>query len=671
MLILGISGGLDPVYINREFLFPRNTCHDSAAVLIDDGKVVAAIEEERLNRIKHTNKGALSAIRFCLDSYGIHLNDLDRIAAYGDEKFVGRAMRMAYYRNLEAQEDKDIRDIVHEMLIDTFDEDIDDDKLCFVEHHIAHAVSAYVHSGYDKSLVLTVDAAGDATSGAVMSMHGNKQDLLHTIPIHKSLGLFYLDVIRFLGYDLFDEYKVMGLAPYGNPTRYRSLFNSFYQLLPEGDYTINPEFPHTLCKIGRQRRKGEPLTQDHKDLAAALQETLEDIVFHMLRHYRMHTGFTRLCMAGGVAHNCTLNGKILYSGMFEEVFVQPASHDAGCAIGAAFHALRMEKLRASRSNYSPSQLNSVYWGTDIGSNERILRVLSDWSYLIDFAHCEDVAESGADLLAQGAVIGWVQGRSEFGPRALGNRSILADPRPAEYKDLINSMVKKREAYRPFAPAVLEEFVDDLFDLPRKNMRFPFMTFVVKLQEGKKQLLQATTHIDGTARLQTVSKATNEKFWGLIEAFRKRTGIPALLNTSFNNSSEPIVDSPDDAIVCFLTTGLHYLIIGDYLISKKNIHKEDYLRLVPSLPLHASLIQNKHYVSDHETKTTFEIKSGCYINNDTTILPETYYLMASADKQMSLDSLLTKLGDLPPDRKESVVLEMLELWAKRQIIMRPR
>jgi carbamoyltransferase len=670
MLVLGVSGGLDPVYLNREFLFPKNTSHDSAAVLVADGEVVAAVEEERLNRIKHTSKAAVSAIRFCLDSYGVRLHDLDRLAVYGDEKHISQSVRMAYYRNLEEENVKDIRGLIHEMLIDEFDDDIEDEKLRFVEHHNAHAISAYAQSGYDKSLILTIDALGDTTSGIVMSAQHNSLDTLQHLPIQKSLGMYYLDVIRFLGYDLFDEYKVMGLAPYGNPAKYRPLFKSFYQLLPNGDYIINSEFPSALCKIGRQRRRGELFTQGHKDIAASLQESLEEIVFHMLRYYQRKTGHTRLCLAGGVAHNCTVNGKILYSGMFEEVFVQPAAHDAGCAIGAAFQAFFDNNSRGDGPKRPMRQLDSVYWGKDIGGGEEIIGVLKGWLELIEFEHCEDIAEKGAELLAQGAVIGWAQGRSEFGPRALGNRSILADPRPAENKDTINSMVKKREAYRPFAPAILEEYVDDFFDLPSKGMRFPFMTFVVKVREDKKTLMKATTHVDGTARLQTVSRATNERFWRLIDAFRKRTGVPALLNTSFNNNAEPIVDSAADAITCFLTTGLDYLIIYDYLIRKKELRRESYMSLAPSLPEHVRLTRTKRYASRNQMLTAYEIQNDYKTNYGAAISPEMFDLLSAADGQAPLGALLRNFDGLSQEGEAAIIAEISELWSKRLIIMSP-
>lgn len=670
MLVIGISGGLDPVYANRDFLFPYGTCHDSAAVLMDDGRVVAAIEEERLNRIKHTSKGAVSAIRFCLESYGAKLSDIDRLAIYTEEKSTSREVRMAYYRRLEEDSVMDLRGIVHEMLAQGLGEDIDDDRLLFVPHHLAHAESAYAQSGYDRSLVMTIDGVGDQSSGMLLSGEGTALDLLHILPVQKSLGIFYLDVIRFLGYDQFEEYKVMGLAPYGDASKYRPLFKKFYSLLSGGDYFINPDFPELLCKTGRRRKKHEPLKQSHTDIAAALQEALEEIVFHVLRYYQKKTGHGRLCLGGGVAHNCSLNGKILYSGMFREVFVQPAAHDAGCAIGAALHAFHQESALTGHSNGRRSQLDHVYWGTNIGSDDAIYDSLSRWETFIAWGYDEKITERTANLLAQGDVIGWVQGRSEFGPRALGNRSIVADPRPAENKDIINSMVKKREAYRPFAPSVLEEYAGEYFDLPQPGMRSPFMTFVVKVREDKREVLKATTHVDGTARVQTVSKETNGRFWELIDEFRKKTGVPVLLNTSFNNNAEPIVDSVEDAIVCFLTTRLNYLVVGNYLVSKKTIEPGSYLELAPSLPLYARLAQSRRFVSGQELATICELANSYHHQYNVRISAEVFELLKEADGEKSLDDLLSGQGIADPQQRAAIVEEMLSLWSKRALALHP-
>lgn len=664
MLIMGLSGGGDPAYENRDFLFPHGERHDSAAVLVDEGRVVAGIEEERLNRIKHTNKGAVSAIKFCLNTYGARLNDLDQMVIGGDENFLAKMGRYRDFRRIHEAPISGPRGLLHELLQQEMKDDIADNKIHFVHHHLAHAISAYAQSGYTDGLIFTMDGGGDDCTGMVIEAAGTSLQLLRKIMRPQSLGVFYVNAIRFLGYDLFDEYKVMGLAPYGDPARYRDLFAGLYELRPDGDYLLKADLPDDLRAAGLPRKQNDPLTQAHKDLAAALQEALERIVFHVLEHFQKTTGKQRLCLAGGVAHNCTLNGKLLYSGMFKEIFVQPASHDAGLAIGAALHPFMTE----SAGPAALSAIDHVFWGPDIEGPESLNRLLNSWGEFIEFEKVEHISQRCADLLAAGSVIGWVQGRSEFGPRALGNRSILADPRPAENRDSINAMVKKREAYRPFAPAILEEYAGDYFDLPDSAGRFDFMTFVVRVREDKQDVLRATTHVDGSARIQTVSRRSSPRFWELINAFFERTGIPILLNTSFNNNAEPIVDSAADAIVCFLTTRLHYLVIGDYLIRKRDYDKRACLGLAPSLPPYSRLTHAKRFTTNDRMVDHFEITSTFSSRYNAPISADLFNLLLRADGSQSMSDLLGQTA--PANGTDELVEELLGLWGRRAIKLNP-
>ena len=575
MKILGISGNL---FLAHE---PSDgDKHDAAAVLVVDGKVVSAIEEERLNRIKHTDKFPVNAVKFVLEEQGIGFEDLDQVCYYGVP---------AYFFAGEAS--IPLGEKIQSILQAEFGCAIDEKKLYFVHHHIAHAVSAYYMSGFERSLVLSIDGQGDEISGMVVDADGKKTEVLEKYPVKDSLGIYYLHVIHVLGYKQFDEYKVMGLAPYGDPSVYRDLFKNFYTLLPEGGYEIDLKQVKKLYLMFPRRRKGEPFNQDHKDIAAALQESLEEIVFHILRHYQKKYNHANLCLAGGVAHNCTLNGKILYSGLFKNVFVQPASHDAGCALGAALY--RYHELNPEAEF---ERLSHLYWGSRLQDNDALEQTLACWKDFLDYEKREHIGRKTAELMAAGAVVGWVQGQSEFGPRALGNRSIVADPRPPEHKDIINEMVKKREGYRPFAPSVLEERAADYYDLPCDSSHFSYMIFVVNVQKEKRSILGAVTHVDGTARIQTVSRQTNPRYWELIDEFRKITGVPVVLNTSFNNNAEPIVDSVDDAIVCFLTTKLNALVIGDYLIHKKEPDTAAIRQLVPYVPPHNVMTHTHRYRS---------------------------------------------------------------------------
>jgi carbamoyltransferase len=654
MNILGISGSLHLVHENTD-----GDHHDASAVMVIDGKVAAAVEEERLNRIKHTDKFPISAIQFVLRECNLTLADLDQICYYSIQDYF-------------FQGDISIRtaERIRGLLYDAFGHNVDTKKIYFVHHHLAHAISTFYMSGFDHALVLTIDGTGDGVSGMVMNGEGKKLTKLDTLSNDDSLGIYYLNVIYILGYKQFDEYKVMGLAPYGNPNTYRDLFKSFYTLLPEGRYQIHLKKVKKAYLLTPRRKKHEPFTRIHKDIAAALQESLEDIVMHVIRYYKEKYNHSKLCLAGGVAHNCTLNGKILYSGLFQEVFVQPAAHDAGCALGAALY--RYHELNP-REPYST--LEHLYWGTAIGRNDSIRESLEAWKDFINYEQVEHITRKTAELLAEGAVIGWVQGRSEFGPRALGNRSIVADPRPPENKDIINAMVKKREGYRPFAPSVLEEYAHDYYEICRdKRNTFPYMIFVLDVKEDKQKLLGAVTHVDGTARIQTVSKQTNPRYWELIDQFREITGVPILLNTSFNNNAEPIVDSVNDAITCFYTTKLNYLVIGDYLISKKDPGNVNHLKLVPSIPVHNILTQTNRFISLKEFTKTYQIKNNFDNGYESLLSPGTFRILNEIDGQgpnpKTLGDLLENTSSGSDGQNKQILNEIMDLWQKRFIKLSP-
>jgi len=649
MKILGISGSLQLVHENSD-----GDKHDAAAVLLIDGQVISAIEEERLNRIKHSDKFPSQAIRFVLRQAGIGLPDLDQICYYGLPNYF-----------FEKGEPIPLAGKIQEVARAALGCEINEKKLYFVHHHLAHAVSTFYMSGFERSLVLSIDGQGDGISGMVLNGEGKKLDVLEKYSIPNSLGIYYLNVIYLLGYKQFDEYKVMGLAPYGNPGAYRDLFKSFYTLLPEGGYNIDLKKVKKLYLLVPRRQQDEPFNQTHKDIAAALQESVEEIALHILKYYQTKYHHTRLCLAGGVAHNCSMNGRVLYSGLFEDVFVQPAAHDAGCALGAALY--RYHELNPG-AKYST--LNHLYWGTPTGDNDSILKTLTCWDDFLQYEKVDHIAGKAAQLMAEGAVIGWMQGQSEFGPRALGNRTIAADPRPPENKDIINEMVKKREAYRPFAPSVLEEYAAEYFDLPTQTGKFPYMIFVVKVKPGKQELLGAITHVDGTARIQTVSRETNPTYWRLIDEFRKITGVPIILNTSFNNNAEPIVDSVNDAVVCFYTTKLNYLVIGDYLIRKKDTRYAAHWQLCPSLPRHNILTLTNKFISPDQPDRSYEIKNNVDNGYQSKLSPEVFHILNQADGKTTLGDLMEKTGAAGDETKKKILDEIINLWGKRFITLNP-
>ncbi|MER8383101.1 MULTISPECIES: carbamoyltransferase [unclassified Mesorhizobium] len=666
MLCLGISGGLDQVHENR-FELRNAFMHDGAAVLVRDGRVIAAVEEERLNRMKHSNKLPIRSIQYCLSAAGVQLNDIDRVALYASEPYANAMLEgMSASHPDILSIPLDAKTLVQDLLTREFGTKLDSSRISFVSHHQAHAVSAFAMSGFEQSLILAIDGSGDFLSGLLAVGSGTEITQLEAFPENNSLGLFYLETIRYLGYGLFDEYKVMGLAPYGDPAPYRELFEQFYELSANGGgYRVHLDrIGPALLRNIEVRRKGMPFTQQHRDVSASLQEALERIVFHILRHHREATGMKRLCLAGGVAHNCTMNGKLLYSGLFEDIFVQPASHDAGCALGAA--------LIVSNEMGRPApceRLQGVYWGPDLGSERAVQQELNAWAGHLEVERSDDVASSAADWIANGAVIGWVQGRSEFGPRALGNRSILADPRPAANKDRINAMVKKREGYRPFAPSVLEEDASEFFDLPDGRHEFPFMNFVVRVRDSKRALLGAITHVDGTARLQTVSRNANPAYWEVINAFKKRTGTPILLNTSFNNNAEPIVDSVADAIATFLTTELDGLVVGPFLVKKRAATLQDWTALAVSLPPYVSLHQTRAYKAPDRRETHCEISTTHFSSDSVRISHDLFNLLMRIEGEAVLGDLLNTIA--PDQAKREALMEGLRrLWEQRLVRLHP-
>jgi len=505
----------------------------------------------------------------------------------------------------------------------------------------------------------------------VLKGAGRRITKLREFAISQSLGQIYLELIQIVGYYRFDEYKVMGLAPYGDPKRFAPLFEKCYRLLPNGDYGIEPlitwmAYLDSAGLLKDARRKGDPFTQIHKDFAAALQDMIEKIVLHVLKHYREQTQHRTLCLAGGVAHNCTMNGKVLYSGLFDQVFVQPAAHDAGGALGAALCALYEHDRNATAK-----KLTHVYFGTDVGTDTEQRELLDGWSEFVQYEEEKNIAGRTAQLLAEGAVIGWIQGRSEFGPRALGNRSILADPRPAENELRINQMIKKREEYRPFAPSVLEEKVSEYFHVPAAQTQLPFMIFVLSVREHVQDLLGAITHVDGTARVQTVSRETNPLYWQLIYEFEKLTGVPILLNTSFNNNAEPIVDSLEDAIVCFLTTGINYLVVGNLVVTKAPAEKvrQGLRSLAPEFPVMRKLVQRR--LGWNRQEAVFEIESTKSKHFGTPIVGisrEMYEALQDADGQTGFGSLMERAG-IKKQEEERLLDELIDLWSQRIIRLR--
>jgi carbamoyltransferase len=663
MLTLGLAGGLDPVHEDLMDT-PDNYTYDGAAVLIEDGRVIAASEEERLNRIKHSNKFPTQSVRFCLKQRGVAIQDIDLIAYYVEQNAANALLSRLYLARPDIKPRIDARTLLAVTLGRELGCEIDPARIRFYQHKLTHAVSAMALSGFDKSLVFIIDNAGGVFLGRRENEAVSLESVL-AIPPSKSLGRFCQAVFPFLGLSLFDESRAMELAPHGDAKVYEPLFRSFYELLPNGDFALHLDRIYILMGKVDPRPKQKEFSQAHKDIAASLQQAQEEIVLHVLRHYRQATGQRNLCMAGGMVENSSTNGKVLHSGLFDRVFVHAAAHDAGCALGAALLASYEE----GRAHESVHQIQHVYWGTDIGDDSSISGHLHCWNSFISFEKRSDIARHTARLMGQGAVVGWMQGRSEFGPRALGNRSILADPRPQENKDRINQMVKKREGYRPFAPSVLEEDARLYFEFPDGIDRFPFMIFVLKVREEMRRQLGAITHIDGTARVHTVSRETNPRYWDLIKAFKDITGVGVLLNTSFNNNVEPIVDSVEDGIVSFLTTGLDYLVVGDYVVKKRTPRWEDQLSMKVSLPPYVQICQTRGFVERKRMTASHEIHTSYNSKFPRRVSGELGAPLMGLNREETVGELLRQSG-VEGEREQDLMAELNDLWSERLVIMHP-
>ena len=564
---------------------------DSSAAIFVNGTMVAATEEERSRRIKHWAGFPSEAIAFCLREAGITLEQVDHIAIGRDPgaKFSNKLRFVAQspIASLGFIKDRFFNRKKVSSLEEEFERHFSVDKalikpkLHAVEHHRSHLASAFFASPFKEAALLSIDGSGDFTTTMTGIGRDNKIEVTDSIDFPHSLGVFYTAFTQLLGFPHYgDEYKIMGLAPYGNP-RYAKKLEQVIHCTDDGLFQLDLSFFRSPHKgfvtyddahiplipslygekmedlLGKARTKDQPLEQHHKDIAASVQQVTERVIFHLLNHLHKKTGLSEVCIAGGVAQNSVANGKISRNTPFKQVYIPSAGHDAGISMGAALYVqhqlLDLERQPAIYSAYTGSRATA----------EEIEILLNDRQ--ISYRKLDDTELSGyvAGRIADGAVVGWFTGRAEFGPRALGGRSILADPRRADAKDLLNAKIKRRESFRPFAPSVLEEYAPSYFDL---NDKVPFMEKVFPVQENKRAHIPAVTHVDGTGRLQTVNRDVSPRYHALISAFHSITGVPILLNTSFNEN-EPIVNSPAEALECFLRTQMDMLVLENYIVER--------------------------------------------------------------------------------------------------------
>ncbi len=564
----------------------------SAAVVVD-GQLIAAVEEERLNRVKYAAGFPARAIQFCLDAAGAKLPDVDHVAIPRDPwarlgtklRFAIRMPRFALERVRVLKKFAGI----HDELAEKFGVAPEAIRARFhrIEHHTAHLASAFFVSPFDRAAVLSADGLGDFASSMSALGEGPRMRVLGQVAFPHSLGMYYTALTQYLGFWKFgDEYKVMGLAAYGQPEfldEFRRIVRAdaplsfklgleYFTHQSQGaemtwrDATRPPELgrlfsPYLEKRLGPARKPGEPLTERHHNIAATMQAALEEVLVQHWGALARKTGERSLSLAGGVAFNCLANGKILDTTPFENVYVQPAAGDAGLSVGAAF-AVEHQILGKPRRFV----MDHAYWGPRFSQAE--IRAVVDTAVADDVEIRElpeeELVRSTARHIAGGKIVGWFQGAAEWGPRALGNRSILADPRRPEMKDVLNRRIKHREMFRPFAPSIVEEATAEFFE--RSNPS-PFMTFAYSVRPEKRGVIPAPTHVDGTARLQTVSRSANPLYWKLLRALGDLTGVPVALNTSFNDN-EPIVCRPEEALECFRRTRMDVLVLGNFVLERK-------------------------------------------------------------------------------------------------------
>lgn len=660
MLTLGLAGGLDPVHEAR-LDAPENFTYDGAAVLVEDGTVVAAIEEARVDRIRRSNKFPVAAIQFCLEQHGVRLEDVDRIAYYAHEEYANGLLSRLYIAMPEVERRLDARALLAAILGRELHTEIDPARLRFFQHKLTHAAGAMAHSGFESALVLILDNSGGLFLGRREDGGAVRLEEIVPIPPGNSTTRLMQTLLPFLGLGPLDDHKAVAMAQHGDPSVFRPLFQSFYELLPDGGYTLRLDrVPQLVGKIEPRGKHGPG--QQHKDLAASLQEAQEAIVLHMLRHHREATGQSNLCMAGGIVENSTTNGQVLYAGLFDEVFVHPAAHDAGCALGAALLACEDAGRPLPRQ-----RLHDVYWGTDIGDEARAAEELELWGGFLAFERSADVARQTAELLAQGEVVGWVQGRSEFCSRSLGNRSVLADPRSAESWARVDAALSRPEESMPVAASVLEEGAGDLFELPDGMGSSPYMAFAVKVREDRRPALAATLQQDGTAWLHTVSRETNPRFWSLLQAFKDLSGVPAVFNTAFNSKTEPIVDSVEDAVASFLTSGLNHLVVGDLVARKRTPARADWLALRVSLPPYVQLQRTRGFAGKGGMKTICRIRTSYDAKLSLPVSNALFDLLMRIEDEAPLGELLAVCGSA--DGEQALVDELADLWSRRLVRLR--
>lgn len=574
--------------------------HDSAACLVRDGEIIAAAQEERFTRKKHDFNFPYNAIAYCLEEAGLEASELDFVAFY-DKPFLKFERLLQTYL---AYAPRGLKSFIMAMPLwlkkklwmkDFIARELDfDGTIIFPEHHESHAASAFYPSPYQEAAILTIDGVGEWTTSSYGSGKGKEIELLGELQFPHSLGLLYSAFTYFTGFKVNSgEYKLMGLAPYGEPKYVDLIYDELIDLKEDGSFRMNMKYfnycagltmtNHQFAALfgGPPRKPESKITQREMDIARSIQVVTEEIMLRMARHVHRETGMKYLVLAGGVALNCVGNGRILREGPFDDIWIQPAAGDAGGALGAALYVWYRYLGKPRQADGKHDMQRGSYLGPAY-SNEEIERFLKETGAKYKKLSDAEIAETVADLIANENVVGWFQGRMEFGPRALGSRSIIGDARSPKMQSVMNLKIKFRESFRPFAPSVLVERVSEYFEIDRPS---PYMLLVAPVKESRRvdtsngnltgldklkavrSEIPAVTHVDYSARIQTVDVRDNPRYHAMISAFESKTGCPVIINTSFNVRGEPIVCKPADAYLCFMRTNMDYLIMGNFLLAK--------------------------------------------------------------------------------------------------------
>jgi len=591
--------------------------HDSAAAIIADGNIIAAAQEERFTRKKHDSSFPANAVKYCLEEARVSVDELESVVFYDKPFLKFERLLETYYgfapKGIRSfimampvwlKEKMFLKSLIHKSLKEAGDFNKKKLNLQFPEHHLSHAAGAYYPSPFDEAAILTIDGVGEWTTASICKGEKEKITILKDMKFPHSLGLLYSAFTYFLGFRVNSgEYKLMGLAPYGNHDseevkKYEGIIREkLVRIYEDGSIWLDQSYFNyatgltmvsdrkwaTLFGI-KKRNPEDELDQAHCDLALAIQNVTEEVVLKLAKEAKKLTGSKNICLSGGVALNCVANGRLQEEGIFENVYIQPASGDAGGSLGAALAAWHIY-LQKPRTVVEPDSMKGSYLGPSFSDEETIKALRKHHPVFKKIVNFDSLAVECAGYLAEGKVIGWMQGRMEFGPRALGSRSILGDARNPEMQKKLNMKIKYRESFRPFAPSVLEEDAQKFFKMTSTS---PYMLLVHPVEDDRLKVkpdnynqlplreklyhlrsdIPAVTHIDNSARIQTVSKETNPRYWTLIDTFGKKTGYPILVNTSFNVRGEPIVCNPEDAYLCFMRTEMDYLVIGNFLFDKK-------------------------------------------------------------------------------------------------------